>query len=260
MPNTRPQVLVISGLDPSGGAGIQADIQAITAMGAHPLPVLSCLTVQDTCNVHAAEAVDTELMAHQIRCVAADAPIHAVKTGAMGDHRIVRMLRTVLGELEPVPLVVDPVIKAAGGGELADEQLVEAMRSELFPLASVLTPNGPELAQLGGSDQLESSAHALLDGGTKAVLATGGHGTAPTIENRLFQKDQAETVWQLERVGDEYHGSGCTLAAALSAGLAGGLELPQAIEQAQSFTGSAIRKALRVGRGQPVPDRRFQDE
>lgn len=260
MPNTRPQVLVISGLDPSGGAGIQADIQAITAMGAHPLPVLSCLTVQDTCNVHGAEAVDAELMAHQIRCVAADAPIHAVKTGAMGDHRIVGMLRTVLSELGPLPLVVDPVIKAAGGGELADEQLVQAMRSELFPLASVVTPNGPELAQLGGSDQLASSAHALLDGGAEAVFATGGHGTAPTIENRLFQKDQQEIIWRLERVGEEYHGSGCTLAAALSAGLAGGLELPQAIAQAQTFTGSAIRRALRVGHGQPVPDRSPQDE
>ncbi|MEQ6886431.1 hydroxymethylpyrimidine/phosphomethylpyrimidine kinase [Salicola sp. Rm-C-2C1-2] len=260
MPNKRPQVLVISGLDPSGGAGIQADIQAITAMGAHPLPVLSCLTVQDTCNVHGAEAVDPELIAHQIRCVAADAPIHAVKTGAMGDQRIVRMLHTILAEIGPLPLVVDPVIKAAGGGELADEQLVEAMRSELFPLASVLTPNGPELAQLGGSEQLASSAHALLDGGAKAVLATGGHSTAPTIENRLFRKDEEETVWQLERIGAEYHGSGCTLAAALSAGLAGGQELPQAIEQAQRFTGNAIRQALHVGRGQPVPDRGIQDE
>ncbi|MGM0450405.1 MAG: bifunctional hydroxymethylpyrimidine kinase/phosphomethylpyrimidine kinase [Pseudomonadota bacterium] len=260
MPNTRPQVLVVSGLDPSGGAGIQADIQAITAMGAHPLPVLSCLTVQDTCNVHGAEPVDPELIARQIRCVAADAPIHAIKTGAMGDHRIVGMLRTVLAELGPLPLVVDPVIKAAGGGELADEKLVAAMRSELFPLASVLTPNGPELAQLGGSNDVASSAQALLEEGAGAVLATGGHGTEPTIENRLFRKDQAETAWQLERVGGEYHGSGCTLAAAISAGLAQGLALPEAIERAQVFTERAIQNALRVGHGQPVPDRSLLDD
>lgn len=260
MHNTRPHVLVVSGLDPSGGAGIQADIQAITAMGAHPLPVLSCLTVQDTCNVQGAEAVDADLIERQIRCVAADAPIHAVKTGAMGDHRIVRMLRELLTELGPLPLVVDPVIKAAGGGELADEKLLAAMRAELFPMASVLTPNGPELTELGGSEDVATSAHALLNGGAQAVLATGGHGTGPTIENRLFRKDQPETAWQLERVGNEYHGSGCTLAAALSAGLASGLDLPRAIEQAQDFTGRAIRGALRVGHGQPVPDRSLRDE
>ncbi|KAA8978009.1 hydroxymethylpyrimidine/phosphomethylpyrimidine kinase [Halospina sp. K52047b] len=255
MPNTRPQVLVISGLDPSGGAGIQADIQAITAMGAHPLPVLSCLTVQDTCNVHGAEAVDPDLIARQIRSVAADSPIHAIKTGAMGDHRIVSMLRTVLDELGSLPLVVDPVIKAAGGGELADGKLVAAMRSELFPMASVITPNGPELAELGGSDDVTTSAQALLDDGAGAVLATGGHGTGPTIENRLFRREQVASSWQLQRVGGEYHGSGCTLAAAISAGLAEGLPLPEAIEHAQIFTERAIRGALRVGRGQPVPDR-----
>ncbi len=260
MPNTRPQVLVLSGLDPSGGAGIQADIQAITAMGAHPLPVLSCLTVQDTCNVHGAEPVDAELIERQIRCVAADAPVHAVKTGAMGDHRIVRMLRGLLEELGPLPLVVDPVIKAAGGGELADEKLVATMRSALFPMATVITPNGPELAELGGSDDAATSARTLLDDGVGAILATGGHGTGPTIENRLFRKDREETAWQLERVGHEYHGSGCTLAAAISAGLAGGLELPQAIEQAQAFTRDAIRSALRVGHGQPVPDRSLRHE
>lgn len=260
MPDTRPQVLVLSGLDPSGGAGIQADIQAITAMGAHPLPVLSCLTVQDTCNVHGAEAVDADLIKRQIRCVAADAPIHAVKTGAMGDHRIVRILRELLTELGPLPLVVDPVIKAAGGGELADEKLVSAMRSDLFSKASVITPNGPELTELGGSDDVATSARTLLDDGARAVLATGGHGTGPTIENRLFRKDQEETAWQLERVGHEYHGSGCTLAAALSASLASGQALPRAIEQAQTFTGRAIRGALRVGHGQPVPDRSLRDE
>ena len=260
MPNTRPQVLVISGLDPSGGAGVQADIQAITAMGAHPLPVVSCLTVQDTCNVNGAEAVEADLIERQIRCVAADAPIHAVKTGALGDHRIVRMLHGLLAELGPLPLVVDPVIKAAGGGDLADEKLVAAMRSELFPMASVITPNGPELAELGGSDDVATSAGTLLEDGAGAILATGGHGTEPIIENRLFRKDQEETAWQLERVGHEYHGSGCTLAAALSAGLAGGLELPRAIEQAQTFTGRAIRGALRVGHGQPVPDRSLRNE
>lgn len=252
----KPHVLVLSGLDPSGGAGIQADIQAITALGAHPLPVLSCLTVQDTINVRGAEAVSAELIRRQIECVAADIPIHAVKTGALGDAAIVGVLSEFLKKRDKrLPLVVDPVIKAAGGGELADEALLSAMFSELFPLADILTPNGPELLQLGDSELEETAAQQVLASGCGAVLATGGHGTGSHIENRLFRTDQKTERWQLRRVGGEYHGSGCTLAAAISAALAGGHSLTESIERAQDFVAGSIENAQKVGEGQPVPNR-----
>ncbi|MEE2764131.1 hydroxymethylpyrimidine/phosphomethylpyrimidine kinase [Marinobacter sp.] len=246
---------MLSGLDPSGGAGIQADIQAVTALGCHPLPVLTCLTVQDTTNVYGAEPVDAELVRRQLACVAADAPIHAIKTGALGNAAIVDVLVDFLGQHPGIPVITDPVIKAAGGGDLADDELIEAMKQRLFPLAEMITPNGIELTMLGDSPNPEEAARRLLEGGCKSVLATGGHGTGEHIINTLFNHAPKPLTWEIERVGGEYHGTGCTLAAAIAAGRAGGLSQRAAISQAQNFVNRAILHALDVGKGQPVPDR-----
>jgi len=247
----KPQILVFSGLDPSGGAGIQADIQAITALGCHPLPVLTCLTVQDTHNVYGAEPVDPDLIHRQLLHLENDVPIHAVKTGALGDADVIGVLAEFLANHNGLPYVLDP----AGGGDLADEQLTDAMLEQLFPLASVVTPNGPELAQLGNANDEVTAAGNLLAQGCASVLATGGHGAGEGITNRLFRTAETEKSWQLERIGGEYHGSGCTLAAGISAGLARGEALESAIETGQAFVGGSIRRALKVGGGYPVPDR-----
>ena len=245
----------MSGLDPSGGAGLQADIQAVTALGGHPLPVLSCLTVQDTRNVYNAAPVDADLIRQQLEALAGDCRIDAVKTGAMGNAAVVGVLADFLDRHSDLPLIVDPVIKAAGGGDLADEALLEAMKKYLFPRAETITPNGVELVSLGASDNEATAADNLIRQGCASVLATGGHGTGPTITNALYRPDQAVRQWQIERVGGEYHGTGCTLAAAIAAGRAAGLPLEDAIEQAQRFVAGAINHALAVGQGQPVPDR-----
>lgn len=248
-------MLIISGLDPSGGAGVQADIQAATALGAHPLPVLSCLTVQDTRNVYNAAAVDADLVRQQLERLADDCRMDAVKTGAMGNAAVVNVVADFLDRHPDLPLILDPVIKAAGGGDLADDELLDAMARRLFPRAEVITPNGVELAQLGGFGDETRSARQLLDTGCHGVLATGGHGTGQVITNTLYRAGLADRSWQIERVGGEYHGTGCTLAAAIAAGRAAGLTLEQAIEQAQRFVSGAINHALAVGHGQPVPDR-----
>ncbi len=253
--NSRPHVLVLSGLDPSGGAGIQADIQAITALGCHPLPVLSCLTVQDTRNVYGAEAIDPDLIHRQLETLAGDSPIHAVKTGALGSAEIVDVLVDFLGRHPGIPLITDPVIKAAGGGDLADEALIARMKDRLFPLAEMLTPNGIELEMLGGSGDPDTAALRLLETGCLSVLGTGGHGTGEDIINVLYTRDQTPKEFHVERIGGEYHGTGCTLAASIAAGRAGGLGIQAAIGQAQNFVSRAIGHALRVGKGQPVPDR-----
>lgn len=253
--NQRPHVLILSGLDPSGGAGIQADIQAVTALGCHPLPVLSCLTVQDTRNVYNAESINPDLIRQQLECLAGDVPIHAIKTGALGSAAIVDVLVQFVEDKSGIPLIVDPVIKAAGGGDLADEALVSAMRERLFSIADVITPNGVELVQLGGIENERAAAETLIAQGCPAVLTTGGHGDEPQITNRLHRPGSPDAEWKLERRGGEYHGSGCTLAASIAAGRAQGLNLEAAIEQAQSYVSKAIEHALTVGRGQPVPDR-----
>lgn len=243
-------------MDPSGGAGIQADIQAITSLGGHPLPVLTCLTVQDTSNVYGAEAVNSDLIRQQLQSLARDVPIHAIKTGALGNAAVVEVLVDFLDTQPELPLIVDPVIKAAGGGDLADDALVQAMKQTLFPRAEMITPNGIELAQLGGSENPDQAARRLLDDGCVSVLATGGHGTGVHIINTLYNHAPEPMHWEVERVGlNEYHGTGCTLAAAIAAGRAYGLSQRAAISQAQNYVHRTLLHALTVGKGQRVPDR-----
>jgi hydroxymethylpyrimidine/phosphomethylpyrimidine kinase len=252
---TRPHVLILSGLDPSGGAGVQADIQAVTALGCHPMPIITCLTVQDTTNVYSADAINADLIRKQLDCVANDSSIHAIKTGALGNSAIVDVLVDFLRQRPDIPLITDPVIKAAGGGDLADNELIATMKERLFPLAEIITPNGVELAILGNDSDSGQAANNLIKAGSVSVLATGGHGTGPQIINTLYRHKSAPLQWEVRRIGGEYHGTGCTLAAAIAAGRAQGLSQRVAIAQAQNYVHQAILHALEVGKGQPVPDR-----
>ena len=242
-------------MDPSGGAGIQADIQAVTALGCHPLPVLSCLTVQDTRNVYNATATDPDIVRQQLECLAGDTPIHAIKTGALGNADVVDVLVDFLANHPDIPLITDPVIKAAGGGDLADEALIARMKERLFRHAEMITPNSIELALLGENEDPAQAARKLLNAGCQSVLATGGHGEGEDIINTLYHQAEEPSHFYVERVGGEYHGTGCTLAASIAAGRASGLSAGAAIDQAQDYVLRAIRHALRVGKGQPVPDR-----
>jgi len=219
--------------------------------------VVTCLTVQDTRNVYGATAVDPELIRQQLECLSKDIAIDAVKTGAMGNAAIVEVVREFLDrQPDTLPLIVDPVIKAAGGGDLADEELLHAMKTRLFPRAEMLTPNGEELVQLGGNNDEAEAAKVLLKTGCRSVLGTGGHGTGPRIINTLYTPSQPPTHWEIERIGhNEYHGTGCTLAAAIAAGMASGLSARTAIAQAQNYVHRTLVEALCVGQGQKVPDR-----
>ncbi len=218
--------------------------------------MLTCLTVQDTRNVYGAEPVSPDLIKQQLECLAQDTPIHAIKTGALGNAEVVEVLVEFVQKHSGVPLIVDPVIKAAGGGDLADDALVTAMKDKLFARAEMITPNGIELAQLGGSDDPAEAARNLLQTGCESVLATGGHGTGIHIINTLYNHAPEPMEWEVERVGsNEYHGTGCTLAAAIAAGRAMGLSPRAAISQAQNYVHRALLHALTVGQGQRVPDR-----
>jgi len=212
--------------------------------------------VQDTRNVYGAEPVSPDLIKQQLECLAQDTPIHAIKTGALGNAEVVEVLVEFVQKHSGVPLIVDPVIKAAGGGDLADDALVTAMKDKLFARAEMITPNGIELAQLGGSDDPAEAARNLLQTGCESVLATGGHGSGIHIINTLYNHAPEPMEWEVERVGaNEYHGTGCTLAAAIAAGRAMGLSPRAAISQAQNYVHRALLHALTVGQGQRVPDR-----
>ena len=162
--------------------------------------------------MYGAEPVSADLIRKQLQCLADDSPIHAIKTGALGNAAVVDVLVDFIREHPGIPVITDPVIKAAGGGDLADDELVSAMKEKLFPVAEMITPNGVELAMLGNSEDADQAADNLLKGGCESVLATGGHGTGIHIINTLYNHAPEPMRWEIERIGGEYHGTGCTLA------------------------------------------------
>lgn len=255
---STPVVLVFSGLDPSGGAGMQADIEAIASMGCHAAPVITALTVQDTRNVSRFEVIDPLLLVEQARAVLDDLPVRAVKIGMVASAETAESIHGVLADYPDLPVVLDPVLAAAGGGTLAGRDLVAALTSLLIPRATVLTPNGPEARILApNADTLDACAQELLALGSELVLITGADEDTPTVENRLYGNLRKLETFSWERLPHQYHGSGCTLASAIAGLLAQGLEPFTAIHEAQEYTWETLRHGYRPGLGQHVPNRLF---
>lgn len=251
-----PVVLVIAGNDPSGGAGLTADIQAIAAAGAHPAPVVAALTVQDTADVQRVEAVDAALVVEQARAVLADMPVAAVKLGLLADAAVGRAVANLLKGHPSLPLVIDPVLAASGGGRLATDALLEVYLRELFPLATLVTPNAVESRRFApAAADPAVRAQALLATGARHVLLKGADEDTPDVHNLLFGPDGfiRESIWP--RLPHSYHGSGCTLASAIAARLALGQAVPVAVQEAQRYTYDALQRAWRPGRHQHIPRR-----
>lgn len=251
-----PAVLVFAGSDPSGGAGIQADILALHANGCHALPVITAVTVQDTHNVHALYPLSDQEIRAQAQTVLADIRVAACKIGLLGSLDAIRAVAAVIRTVPGVPVVLDPVLAAGGGSALSDHTIVHAIRNDLLPLVSVLTPNSREARALGAATDLPKAARNLLSHGCRYVLITGTHEDSAAVHNTLYHGTGAvlETlVWP--RLPGEYHGSGCTLAAALTAGLALGLDIAEADRKAQEYTWHALEQAFTPGRGQALPRR-----
>jgi len=257
----RPVVVAISGHDPSGGAGIQADIETLGSLGCHPASVLTAVTVQDTRGVQGYTALDPILIVEQARAVLEDMPAAAIKIGMLAGVAAVEAVHTLLRDYPHLPVVLDPVLTAGGGGSLAAEGVTEALNHLLLPMTTVLTPNGPEARTLAPeADNLEACAMALLDRGCRFVLITGAHEPTPKVTNRLYGDHRLLDAASWERLPGEYHGSGCTLAAAVAGLLAQGRDPIGAAREAQRFTWEALRHGYRPGMGQHVPERRFRFE
>ena len=254
-----PTVLVIAGNDPSGGAGIAADIQAITAAGAHPAPVITALTVQDTVNASAVEPASAQFVVAQAEAVLADMPVAAVKIGLLATAEIAAAVATLLARHPAVPVVLDPVLVAAGGARLAEEALVDEVLQRLCPLTTLLTPNAMEIRRLApAAADTAARAASLRQAGCQWVLAKGGdeadEGGGEVI-NTLFGPD-APRVFRWPRLQGSFHGSGCTLASACAARIALGDSVDAAVATAQSLVHGWLEQAFRPGRGQLVPLRR----
>ncbi|HEX8011851.1 MAG TPA: hydroxymethylpyrimidine/phosphomethylpyrimidine kinase [Casimicrobiaceae bacterium] len=256
-----PVVLTFAASDPSGGAGVQADILTLASMGCHPLSVLTAITVQDTLGVEGVQPLDAEWVADQARCLLEDMPVDAFKIGVLGSVENITAIAEILADYPDVPLVLDPVLSSGRGDELASEQMLHALRELLLPRTTILTPNSTEARRLAAEEDEEPSlaacAQRLIEAGCEYVLVTGTHEPTAQVVNTLYGKGGVVRSDRWERLPGSYHGSGCTLASAIAAMLANGLEMPEAVREAQEYTWNTLAKAYRPGMGQFLPDRLF---
>jgi hydroxymethylpyrimidine/phosphomethylpyrimidine kinase len=262
--NQQPvAVLTFAASDPSGGAGLQADVLTLASMGCHPLSVVTAITVQDTVGVESFLAVDPDWVADQARCILEDIPVAAFKIGMLGSIEIVTVIAEVVSDYPDIPLVLDPVFASGRGDEFAGDEMVAAIRELLVPQSTVITPNTIELRRLAQEDDEEAGsdlgelARHLLDIGCEYVLVTGTHEATPEVINTLYHRDGLVRSDSWQRLPGSYHGSGCTLASALAANLARGLEMTEAVYEAQDYTWQALQYGFRLGMGQYIPDRLF---
>lgn len=247
-------VLCISGLDPSGGAGLHADIEAIHACGAHALSALTVLTLQDTGNVHAVHPVDDDWFDRQIRHLADDVRIDAVKCGVLGSTGQVERAARWLDRLAR-PAVLDPVLHAGGGAELAGQPVAQALLTLLLPRVTVVTPNAAEARLLSGCDDLDDAARALGDRGATHVLVTGGDEAGDMVMDRHWHAGHIQRYTR-GRLAGSFHGAGCTLASTIAALLAQGQAAKTAIPAAVERLAHWLSVPKAVGRGRPSPGRR----
>jgi len=257
-----PLVLVFAGSDPTSGAGLQADLLTLGSLGCHGLTVVTALTVQDTAGVEQALPIDAEWVSDQARSLLEDMAVSAFKIGMVGSVENVAAIAEVVADYPDVPLVFDPVLASGRGDDLATEDVIAAMRELLIPQTTVLTPNTIEARRLAQSDEEEDAplaecARRLLETGAEYVLITGTHEGTPDVVNTLYGEDGLVRTDEWERLPGSYHGSGCTLASAIAATLANGLEVPEAVREAQEYTWQALRAGFRPGMGQLIPDRFF---
>jgi hydroxymethylpyrimidine/phosphomethylpyrimidine kinase len=260
------RVLIIAGSDSGGGAGVQADIKTVTALGGHAATAITAITVQNTLGVSHVHPLPPELVIAQARAVLDDIGTDAIKTGMLGDAAMIEAVAAVIAG-SGAPAVIDPVMVAKGGAALLEPYAVQALAEALIPLAALLTPNAPEAAALTGltvetTDDLRRAGHALLERGATAVLMKGGHISGERVVDLLITPVN-ETRFDSGRIDTRHtHGTGCTLASACAAGLAQGHSLERAVTEAHAYVQEAIRRAPGFGSGHgpldhawPVRDR-----
>lgn len=257
MSRHRPAVLCFSGHDPSGGAGIQADIETIISHHCHCCSVITALTEQDSRNVKKLIPQKPEDIIHQAETLMADIPFAAIKIGLIGHADTAIALRSILLQYPKIPVILDPVLAAGGGTALANGDLLTAICDLLLPLTTVLTPNSQEARQLANLEDLADCGRSLQAKGSEFVLITGSHEASELVHNQLFMPDGQIESFNWERLPNSYHGSGCTLASAIAALLAQDLDPFTAINEAQEFTWQSLLTAYKPGQGQHHPNRLF---
>jgi hydroxymethylpyrimidine/phosphomethylpyrimidine kinase len=261
--HSPPIVLVFAASDPTSGAGVQADLMALTSLGCHPLTALTAITVQDTLGVESVHPVAAELLERQARLLLEDMQVAAFKIGVLGSVENVLTVAEIVSDYPDIPLIFDPVLASGRGDEFSGENVISAMREMLLPQTTLLTPNAPEARRLAESDEdeeepsIEVCAQRLIDMGAQYVLITGTHENTPEVVNTLYGPAGIIRSDRWERLPGSYHGSGCTLASAIAGCVADGASIEDAVRDAQDYTWQTLANGFRPGMGQFIPDRFF---
>lgn len=265
MTQTPPLVLTFAATDPSGGAGLQADILTLASIGCHPLSVTTAITVQDTTGVDNILAFDADWIDEQARTLLEDMQVAAFKLGLLGSVENIAVIAEIVADYPDIPLLIDPILASGRGDELTSDDMQDAMIELLFPQATLITPNSLEARRLAFAEDSDEAEHAsldacglsLLDMGCEYVLITGTHERGTDVVNTLYGPDSLARAYSWERLPGSYHGSGCTLTSAIAACMAHGLTLEEAVAEAQEYTWQTLKAGFRPGMGQYIPDRMF---
>jgi len=255
--NQKPIVLVLAGHDPSGGAGIQADIESIAQAGCHAATVITSLTTQNTSRVLDVFPQEPEAFRQQINMLVEDMTIAACKIGMIGSIELIDVIHQELSKLD-VPIILDPILGSGTGHTFANKDLCQKIITSLLPITTLVTPNSVEAKALTQSDDLNIAAKILFDYGADSVLITGTHENTENVINTFYVDADSSTAYQWQRLPGSFHGSGCTLSSRIAAHLALGNDLKQSVEHAQEYTWNTLKHGLKLGRGQAQPDRFFK--
>ena len=252
----RPTILAIAGHDPTGGAGIQADIETINSLGGHACSLITALTVQDSHNLYSSQPVEADLIWRQFSQMRQDFNFKAVKIGLISSPDLIPVLTEIISLLPEVPVIVDTILAAGGGSQVASEELIRQFKKNLLPQCYLATPNIPEAQKLSGKSSTDECAAKLMQLGCKNMLITGTHEDEKNVVNRLYLEKQGKITFESPRLPYTYHGSGCTISSAISFYLASNHSLTNAVRLAQDFTMKALETADKPGGGQHFPVRR----
>jgi hydroxymethylpyrimidine/phosphomethylpyrimidine kinase len=256
--NSLPIAMTIAGHDPTGGAGIQADIEAMISMGCHACSVVTAATIQDTAQVIGYSPLNPDLVIQQARAVLEDMPVHAIKIGMLPTQEIVEAVHSILIDYPRIPVILDPVMTSGGGNALIDHEVTDALLTLLLPQTTMVTPNSLEARRLAqDSDTLDACAMSILDHGCEYVLITGTHENTQKVHNTLYGNNRKLETYDWDRLNGNYHGSGCTLSSAIAALMAQGQEPMTATLEAQRFTWESLKQSYQLGMGQKLPNRLF---
>ncbi len=265
MIKSPPRVMTFSATDPTSGAGLQADILTISSLGCHPVSIATGFTVQDTIGVNKLIPVDSELVNDQARFILEDMEVEIFKLGLLGSKENITTIAEIISDYPDIPLIIDPVLASGRGDEFSDIEARNMMMELLFPESLLITPNSLEARQLVGNE--EESADISIDAcvdrfkemGCENILITGTHENTENVINTLYNSSNQVIPYHWDRLPGSYHGSGCTLTAAISAYYALGLSIDEAVEEAQHFTWQTLKNGFKPGMGQLIPNRFFRD-